>query len=82
LKAFTEHHPTFFLAAIVAVLSAVLLRLVGVPMPWPPAIAMYVYGTVAWPVMREQMPLKPTAYAAVWMSVALLVVAYETLAAY
>jgi hypothetical protein len=43
---------------------------------------MYVYGTVAWPVMREQMPLKPTAYAAVWMSVALLVVAYETLAAY
>ena len=82
MKALTEHHPTFFLAAIVAVLSAVLLRLVGVPMPWPPAIAMYVYGTVAWPVLRERMPLKPTLYAAVWMSVALLVVAYETLATY
>jgi NhaP-type Na+/H+ or K+/H+ antiporter len=78
----TEHHPTFFLAALVAVMAAVALRLLGVPAPWPAAIAMYVYGTVAWPVLRERMPVKPTLYAAVWVSVALLVVAYETLGAY
>jgi hypothetical protein len=82
VKDLTEHHPTYFLAAVVAVLTAVLLRLVGVPNPWPAAIALYVYGTVAWPVLRDRMPLKPTLYAAVWMSVALLVIAYETLAAY
>jgi hypothetical protein len=82
VNAITEHHPTFFLAAIVAVLAAVVLRLVGLPAPWPPAIALYVYGAVAWPVLRERLTLKPTHYAAVWVSVALLVIAYETLGAY
>jgi hypothetical protein len=78
----TEHHPTFFLAACVAVMAAVALRLIGIPAPWPAAIAFYVYGVVAWPVLRDRMPVKPTMYAAVWVSAALLVVAYETLAAY
>jgi hypothetical protein len=81
VNAITEHHPTFFLAAAVAVLAAVAINLVGVPAPWPAAIAIYVYGLVAWPVMRERMPVKPSMYAAVWVSVALLVVAYEALAA-
>jgi hypothetical protein len=79
----TEHHPTFFIAALVAVLTAVALRLLGLPGPWPAAIAMYVYGLVAWPVLRDKMPsLKPTVYAVAWVSVALLVIAYETLGAY
>lgn len=79
----TEHHPTYFLAAVVAVMTAVLLRLVGMPAPWPAAIALYVYGVVAWPVLRERMPaLRPAMYAAVWVSAALLVMAYETLAAF
>lgn len=79
----TEHHPTYFLAAVVAVMTAVLLRLVGMPAPWPAAIALYVYGVVAWPVLRERMPaLRPTMYAAVWVSAALLVMAYETLGAF
>ena len=79
----TEHHPTFFLAAVVAVAAAVALRLLGLPGPWPAAIAMYVYGIVAWPVLREKMPwLRPTLYAVAWVSVALLVIAYETLGAY
>ena len=79
----TEHHPTYFMAAVVAVLAAVALRLIGIPSPWPPAIAMYVYGVVAWPVLRERMPaVKPSLYAVAWVSVALLVVAYETLGAY
>jgi hypothetical protein len=79
----TEHHPTYFLAAVVAVIAAIVLRLLGTPGPWPAAIALYVYGAVAWPVLRESMPsLKPAMYAAVWVSAALLVVAYETLAVY
>jgi hypothetical protein len=82
MKVMTEHHPTFFLAAVVAVMSAVALRLAGIPAPWPAAIAFYVYGLVAWPVLRERLPVKPTMYAAVWVSAALLVVAYETLGAY
>jgi hypothetical protein len=79
----TEHHPTYFLAAVVAVMAAVVLRLAGMPGPWPAAIALYVYGAVAWPVLRDSVPaLKPAMYAAVWVSVALLVIAYETLAVY
>ena len=78
----TEHHPTYFLAAVVAIMSAVALRLVGLPAPWPAAIAMYVYGLVAWPVLRDKMPVKPSMYAAIWMSVALLVFVYENLGAY
>lgn len=79
----TEHHPTYFLAAAVAALSAIVLRLAGLPGPWPAAIALYVYGAVAWPVLRERVPwLKPTLYAAAWVSVAMLVIAYETLGAF
>ncbi len=75
-----EHHPTYFLAAIVAVLSAVALRLVAVPGPWPAAIALYVYGLVAWPVVRERMPMvRPTVYAMIWLSAALVLVMYEAL---
>jgi hypothetical protein len=79
----TENHPTYFLAAVVAVIAAVALRLLGMPTPWPAAIALYVYGAVAWPVLRERMPsLEPAVYAAAWVSAALLVIAYETLAVY
>ncbi len=71
------------MAAAVAVLTAVVLRMGGLPAPWPPAIALYVYGVVAWPVLRTKLPsLKPTLYAAIWVSVSLLVVAYETLGAF
>jgi len=78
----TEHHPTFFLAAVVAIIAAVALRLIGLPAPWPAAIAMYVYGVVAWPVLRDKMPVKPTMYAAIWVSAAALVFVYENLGAY
>jgi hypothetical protein len=79
----TEHHPTYFLAAVVAVMAAVVLRLAGMPGPWPAAIALYVYGAVAWPVLRDRMPsLEPAMYAAVWVSAAMLMIAYETLAVY
>jgi len=76
----TDHHPTYFLAASVAILSAVALRLVGMPAPWPPAIALYVYGLVAWPVLRERMPtVRPAVYAAIWLSASLVLLIYEAL---
>ena len=79
----TEHHPTFFIAAVIAALAAIALRFLGFPGPWPAAIAMYVYGVVVWPVLRDKIPtLRPTIYAVAWVSVALLVIAYETLGAY
>jgi hypothetical protein len=79
----TEYHPTYYMATLIAVIAALTLRVIGAPAPWPAAIALYVYGAVAWPVLRERMPsLKPTMYAAAWVSAALLVVAYETLGAF
>jgi hypothetical protein len=79
----TDHHPTYFLAAAVAVVAAITLRLLGLPGPWPAAIAMYVYGLVAWPVLRDKIPpMRPAVYAVAWVSVALLVVVYETLGAF
>lgn len=76
----TEHHPTYFLAAIVAILAAVVLRLSGTPAPWPAAISLYVYGVVAWPVLRHRMPMvKPTMYAMIWLGAALVLMAYEAL---
>jgi hypothetical protein len=78
----TDHHPTYFMAAIVAILTAVILRLAGTPAPWPPAISLYVYGAVAWPVLRHKMPsVRPATYAMIWLGAALVVIVYETLGA-
>jgi hypothetical protein len=76
----TQHHPTYFMAAIVAILSAVTLRLAGVPAPWPPAIALYVYGVVAWPELRNHIPqVRPLLYAMIWLGAALVLMMYEAL---
>ena len=76
----TEHHPTYFLAAIVGILVAVVLRLAGTPAPWPAAISLYVYGAVAWPVLRHRMPMvQPAMYAMIWLGAALVLMAYEAL---
>ena len=76
----TDHQPTYFMAAIVAILTAVTLQLVGTPAPWPPAISLYVYGLVAWPVLRHKMPtVQPTMYALIWLGAALVLIAYESL---
>ena len=67
---------------MVAILCAVALRLAGVAAPWPAAIAVYVYGLVAWPVLRERMPtVRPAVYAAIWLCVSLVLVMYEALGA-
>ena len=76
----TEHHPTYFMAAVVAILAAVALKAIGVPSPWPPAIAMYVYGLVAWPELRRRMPsVSPMTYAMIWLSASLVLMMYEAL---
>lgn len=76
----TEHHPTYFIAAIVAIMTAVLLRLVGMPAPWPPAIALYVYGAISWPVLRHRIPtVRPTMYAMIWLGAVLVLMMYEAL---
>ena len=76
----TEHHPTYFMAAIVGILVAVALKFAGVPAPWPPAIAMYVYGVVAWPELRQRLPnVSPVTYAMIWLSASLVLMMYEAL---
>lgn len=78
----TEHHPIYFMAAIVAIMTAVVLRMVGMPAPWPPAISLYVYGAIAWPVLQHKMPtVKPAMYAMIWLGAALVLMIYEALGA-
>ena len=73
----------YFCATAIAVLSAVLLRAAHVPAPWPAAIAVYVYGMVAWPAIREEVlpNVKPGMYTAMCLAAALLVVVFENLGA-
>ena len=63
---------------------AIVLRTAHVPAPWPAAIAVYVYGMVAWPAIREEMlpDVKPGLYAMMCLAAALLVIVYENLGAY
>lgn len=76
----TDHHPTYVIAACVAILAAVALRMLGVPAPWPPAIALYVYGIVSWPALREKMPtVRPGTYAAIWLGAVIVLIMYEAL---
>jgi hypothetical protein len=73
----------YFCATAIAVLTAVLLRGGQLPSPWPAAIAVYVYGLVAWPAIREEVlpNVKPGLYAVICLCAALLVIVYENLGA-
>ena len=73
----------YFCAAAIAVMVAVVLRAAHVPTPWPAAIAIYVYGAVAWPAIREELlpNVKPGLYAVMCLGAALLVIVYENLGA-
>jgi hypothetical protein len=74
----------YFVATAIAILVAIVLRAVHLPSPWPAAIAVYVYGMVAWPAIQEEVlpNVKPGAYAVICLSAALLVIVYENLGAY
>jgi hypothetical protein len=73
----------YFVATAIAVMVAIVLRAAHVPSPWPAAIAVYVYGAVAWPAIREEVlpNVKPGLYAMLCLGAALLVIVYENLGA-
>jgi hypothetical protein len=74
----------YFCATAVAIMVAIVLRAAQLPTPWPAAIAVYVYGMVAWPAIQEEVlpNVKPGAYAVICLCAALLVIVYENLGAY
>lgn len=73
----------YFCATAIAIMAALLLRAAQVPHPWPAAIAVYVYGLVAWPAVREEVlpNVRPGLYAVICLAAALLVIVYENLGA-
>jgi hypothetical protein len=73
----------YFVATAIAVMVAIVLRAAHIPTPWPAAIAVYVYGMVAWPAIREEVlpNVKPGMYAMICLGAALLVIVYENLGA-
>jgi hypothetical protein len=92
----TAHHPPdhsefrvsyaqqrYFAATAIAIMAAIILRAAQLPSPWPAAIAVYVYGLVAWPAVRDEMlpNLRPGMYTAICLAAALLVIVYENLGA-
>ena len=74
----------YFCATAIAVIAAIVLRAAHVPAPWPAAIAVYIYGLVAFPAVREEMlpEVKPGIYAMICLCAALMVIVYENLGAY
>jgi hypothetical protein len=74
----------YFVATAVAIMVAIVLRASHLPSPWPAAIAVYVYGMVAWPAIREEVlpNVKPGLYAMICLGGSLLVIVYENLGAY
>jgi hypothetical protein len=79
----THAQQRYFCATGIAIAVALILQMSSMPNPWPAAIAVYVYGLVAWPSIREEMlpNIRPSAYAALWVGAALLVFVYENLGA-
>ena len=80
----TYVQPRYLYATLIAILVAVILKAAQLPAPWPAAIAIYVYGLVAWPAVREEMlpNIKPGVYAMICLAGALMVFVYENLGAY
>ena len=74
----------YFFATTIAIIAALALRAVHLPTPWPAAIAVYIYGLVAWPAVREELlpNVKPELYAMICLAASLLVIVYENLGAY
>jgi hypothetical protein len=76
----TKVEPTHVAAVAVALAVAIALRLVDIPHPWPAAIALNVYGLVAWPAVRRHLPVTQRTYAGGWMAAAVVLVLLEAIA--
>lgn len=73
-----QPQPHYYLAAIAAIVTALVLRATGFPAPWPAAISLYVYGLVAWPAARLEVPhASPLIYGLIWCAASLVVVLFE-----
>jgi hypothetical protein len=76
----TRIEPIFLAALVAALAAAVVLQLLGVPQPWPAAIALNVYGLVAWPGARREIPVSERTYAGAWITLAAVLALLEKLA--
>jgi hypothetical protein len=76
----TRIEPIYFAALVVAVAAALGFQLINLPHPWPAALALNVYGLVAWPGMSRELHVSERTYAGGWMCLALVLVCLEKLA--
>ena len=76
----TRIEPIFLAALVAALAAAVVLHLLGVSQPWPAAIALNVYGLVAWPGARREIPVSERTYAGAWITLAAVLALLEKLA--
>ena len=72
--------PLYFMALATALGAALGLHVIGVPHPWPAAIALNVYGLIAWPRARHELPLTERTYAGGCMTAAMVLVLLEKIA--
>jgi hypothetical protein len=76
----TRIEPLYFMALVSALGAALGLQLIGVPHPWPAAIAINVYGLIAWPSARHELRLSERTYAGGCMAAAMVLVLLEKVA--
>ena len=76
----TRIEPIYLAALVAALAAALLLQLLGVAQPWPAAIALNVYGFVAWPGARREIPVSERTYAGAWITLAAVLALLEKLA--
>lgn len=76
----TRIEPLYFMALATALGAALGLQLLAVPHPWPAAIALNVYGLIAWPSARHELQLTERTYAGGCMTAAMVLVLLEKIA--
>ncbi len=76
----TRIEPIYLAALVAALAAAVVLQLLGVAQPWPAAIALNVYGLVAGPGARREIPVSERTYAGAWITLAAVLALLEKLA--
>ena len=76
----TRIEPIYFAALAVAIAAAIGLQLMDFPHPWPAALALNVYGLIAWPGVSQEVQVTQRTYAGGWMAAALILVLLEKLA--
>ena len=76
----TRIQPIYLAAVALAIAAALVLTFLGVAQPWPAAVALNVYGLVAWPEARHEIPVSHRTYAGGWITAALVLALFEKLA--